>query len=46
MGRQVRILLDPTIASPLTAKAVFIEGQKVEGTVDSVSAGTMVVKTA
>jgi hypothetical protein len=43
MGRQVRILLDPTTASPLTAKAVFIEGQKVEGTVDSVSAGTMVV---
>jgi hypothetical protein len=43
VGRQVRILLDPTTASPLTAKAVFIEGQKVEGTVDSVSAGTMVV---
>jgi hypothetical protein len=44
VGRQVRILLDPTTASPLTAKAVFIEGQKVEGTVVSVSAGTMVVK--
>jgi hypothetical protein len=43
MGRQVRILLDPTTASPLTAKAVFIEGQKVEGTVDSVGAGTMVM---
>ena len=43
VGRQVRILLDPTIASPLTAKAVFIEGQKVEGIVDSVGAGTMVV---
>ncbi len=42
-GRQVRILLNPTIASPLTAKTVFIEGQKVEGTVDSVAAGTMVV---
>ncbi len=39
----MRILLDPTIASPLTAKTVFIEGQKVEGIVDSVSAGTMVV---
>lgn len=43
VGRQVRILLDPTTASPLTAKAVFIEGQKVEGTVSSVGSGTMVV---
>jgi rRNA processing protein Gar1 len=43
VGRQVRILLDPKIASPLTAKTVFIEGQKVEGTVSSVGAGTMVV---
>jgi len=45
MGRQVRILLDPTTASPLTAKAVFIEGEKVEGAVTSVNtaAGTMVV---
>ena len=42
-GRNVRILLDPAITSSLTAKTVFIEGQKVEGTVDSVSAGTMVV---
>jgi hypothetical protein len=44
VGRQVRILLDPTTALPLTAKAVFIEGQKVEGTVSSVGSGTMVVK--
>ena len=45
VGRQVRILLDPTTASPLTAKAVFIEGEKVEGAVTSVNtaAGTMVV---
>ncbi|HEX9158395.1 MAG TPA: DUF4382 domain-containing protein, partial [Syntrophales bacterium] len=43
VGRQVRILLDPTKTSPLTAKAVFIEGQKVEGTVSSVGTGTMVV---
>jgi hypothetical protein len=43
VGRRVRILLDSTIASPLTAKTVFIEGQKVEGTVDSVSASKMVV---
>jgi hypothetical protein len=43
VGRRVRILLNQTIASPLTAKAVFIEGQKIEGTVDSVSASTMVV---
>jgi hypothetical protein len=43
VGRKVRILLNPTIASPLTAKAVFIEGQKVEGTVSSVDANTMVV---
>lgn len=45
MGRQVRILLDPTTATPLTAKAVFIEGQKVEGAVTSINtaAGTMVV---
>jgi len=43
VGRQVRILLDPKIASPLTAKTVFIEGQKVEGTVSSVGAGTMIV---
>jgi len=40
----VRILLNQTITSPLTAKAVFIEGQKIEGTVDSVGTGTMVVK--
>jgi len=43
VGRRVRILLNQAIASPTTAKAVFIEGQKVEGTVDSVGAGTMVV---
>jgi hypothetical protein len=42
-GRKVRILLDPGITSPLTAKAVFIEGQKVEGTVSSVDANAMVV---
>ena len=43
VGRRVRILLNQAIASPATAKTVFIEGQKVEGTVDSVGAGTMVV---
>jgi hypothetical protein len=42
-GRNVRILLDPAIASPVTAKKVFIVGQKVEGTVSSVGSGTMVV---
>jgi hypothetical protein len=42
-GRNVRILIDPAIASPVTAKKVFIVGQKVEGTVNSVGAGTMVV---
>ena len=44
-GRNVRILLDPAITSPLTAKTVFIVGQKIEGTVSSVdgNAGTMVV---
>lgn len=43
VGRKVRILLDPKIATPLTAKTVFIEGQKVEGTVESVGANTLVV---
>ncbi len=43
IGRRVRILLDPAITSPVTAKAVFIEGQKVEGTVDSVNTGKMIV---
>jgi len=43
VGRRVRILLDPAITTPVTAKTVFIEGQKVEGTVDSVGAGMMVV---
>jgi hypothetical protein len=43
VGRRVRILLNPAIATPVTAKTVFIEGQKVEGTVDSVGAGMMVV---
>jgi hypothetical protein len=44
-GRKVRILIDPAIASPVTAKKVFIVGQKIEGTVSSVdvNAGTMVV---
>ncbi|NPV03934.1 MAG: DUF4382 domain-containing protein [Syntrophaceae bacterium] len=42
-GRHVRILLDPAIASPATAKTVFIVGQKVEGTVSSVGSDTMVV---
>jgi hypothetical protein len=44
-GRHVRILVDPAIASPVTAKKVFIVGQKIEGTVSSVdvNAGTMVV---
>jgi hypothetical protein len=44
-GRNVRILIDPAIASPVTAKKVFIVGQKIEGTVSSVdgNAGTMVV---
>lgn len=42
-GRHVRILLDPAIVSPVTAKTVFIQGQKVEGTVSSVGSDTMVV---
>ena len=47
VGRRVRILLNQTITSPLTAKTVFIEGQKIEGTVTSVTStgsNTMVVK--
>jgi hypothetical protein len=36
VGRHVRILIDPAIASPVTAKKVFIVGQKIEGTVSSV----------
>lgn len=43
VGRNVRILLDPAIPSPLTARTVFIVGQKVEGTVSSVGPGAMVV---
>jgi len=43
VGRNVRILLDPAIVSPATAKTVFIIGQKVEGTVISVGPDTMVV---
>jgi len=43
VGRNVRILLDPAIVSPATAKTVFIVGQKVEGTVNSVGSDTMVV---
>jgi hypothetical protein len=43
VGRNVRVLLDPAIPSPLTAKTVFIVGQKVEGAVSSVGPGTMVV---
>jgi len=42
-GRHVRILLDPAIVSPATAKTVFIVGQKIEGTVSSVGSDTMVV---
>ena len=42
-GRNVRILLDPAITSSLTAKTVFIVGQKIEGTVGSVGADTMFV---
>jgi hypothetical protein len=41
--RRVRILLNQTITSPLTAKTVFIEGQKIEGTVTSTGSNTMVV---
>lgn len=44
VGRDVRILLNPTITSPLTAKTVFIEGERVEGTVTSTGSNTMVVK--
>jgi hypothetical protein len=43
VGRNVRILIDPKIALPLTAKVVFIEGQKFEGTVDSVSVNTLTI---
>jgi hypothetical protein len=43
VGRQVRILLSQTITTPLTAKTVFIEGEKVEGTVTSTGSNTMVV---
>ena len=43
VGRRVRILLDPAITTPVTAKTVFIEGQKIEGTVGSVGADTMFV---
>lgn len=42
--RRVRILLNQTITSPLTAKTVFIEGQKIEGTVTSTGSNTMVVQ--
>jgi hypothetical protein len=43
VGRDVRILLNATIASPLTAKTVFIEGERVEGTVTSTGSNTMVL---
>lgn len=43
VGRTVRILVDPAIVSPVTAKKVFIVGQKNEGTVSSVGADTMIV---
>jgi cytoskeletal protein CcmA (bactofilin family) len=44
VGRRVRILLNAAITTPLTAKAVYIEGEKVEGTVQSVGSNTMIVK--
>jgi hypothetical protein len=44
VGRYVRVLIDPTVVAPLTAKKVFIEGQKIEGTVESVGTDTIVVK--
>ncbi len=43
VGRNVRILVDPAIVSPVTAKKVFIVGQKNEGTVSSVGADTLIV---
>ena len=43
VGRNVRILVDPAIVSPVTAKTVYIVGLKMEGTVSSVGAGTMTV---
>jgi hypothetical protein len=43
VGRNVRIVVDPAIASPVTAKTVYIVGQKMEGTVSSVGAETMTV---
>ena len=44
-GRRVRTLIDPAITTPVTAKTVFIEGEKVEGAVTSVNtaARTIVV---
>jgi len=39
-GRNVRILVDPAIASPVTAKKVFIVGTQVEGIVAAVDIST------
>ena len=45
-GRRVRVLVNPASGTPASAVTVFIQGEKVEGTVTSVGSNTMVVLTA
>ena len=43
-GRRVRVLVDPSSGTPFyTAVAVYIEGQKVQGTVQSIEANILLV---
>jgi hypothetical protein len=43
-GRRVRVLVDPASGTPLyTAVAVYIEGQKIQGTVQSIEANVLLV---